>query len=352
LDRTVFFTDNPIISYCIHTAPATVPSDTVNGGKELSTQYVRGRLYSSVKQSRNISLDWATVPNPLDDTSKKQLLLSSSITTAASTVNFSHKSPYRVIRKGVWIISSTETQKTRVNGLYKFTVPIIALGNTEEYAFKKNHPFKISGSYRVEGYTHIVDNEVLTYSNKELGKLKFPTAVLPTGSDYAKSNYQSVGASNLKITYEASPIVEEIQQFFSSPLDRVACANALVRHFLPVYPYIEITYTGGKDTDVVAADIITYINNIVADDNQLRADKINDIAKKDQATQVTMPIELVGLVHGIDRYIRTLRSENSIGVLDAPIYKGIPKAIAFYPGKDVSKDSSFPDLEYVKTTRQ
>lgn len=354
LDRTVFFPDNPTVRWAAHTAPNTTLSDTSGGGKELSTQYVRARLYNSIKKVRNISFDWTFSPNPLDSTSVKQLLLNDSITTIGSTINFSHKSPYRIVRKGIRILSSTELQKNRVNGLYKFTLPVVVLGNTQEYAFEKGHPFKISGSYKIEGYRHLVDNDVLTFSDREIGRLRLPVAVLPVGSDYSKADYFNVGASNIKITYEASPTVEEVQQFFSSPLDRVACSNALVRHFLPVYPYIEFTYTGGKDTDDVCKDVIFYINTLVADDNQLRADKINDIAKKDLASQVTMPIELVALVHGIDRVIRTLRSENSIGILDAPIYKGVPKAIAFYPGKDVSKEliENIPDLEYIKATRQ
>lgn len=352
LDRTAFFPDNPNVMWTIHDAPINVPNDTVGGGKELSTQYVRARLYNSVKKTRTISFDWSVSPNPLDISSTRQLKLNDSITTIGSTVNFSHKSPYRIIRRGVRILSSTEIQKNRVNGLYKFTLPAILLGNTEEYAFKKGHPFKISGSFKIEGYTHLVGNDVLTFSDRENGFLRLPVAVLPVGSDYNKADYFNVGASNIKITYESSPTVEEVQQFFSSPLDRVSCSNALVRHFLPAYPYIEFTYTGGKDTDDVVKDVISYVNTLVADDNQLRADKINDITKKDLATQVDMPIELVALVHGVDRIIRTLRSENSIGVLDTPTYKGVPKAIAFYPGKDVSKETEIPDLEYVKATRR
>ncbi len=352
LDRTSPFPANASVYWIAHTAPAATPPATSGGGTELSTQYVRGRLYSEIKELRDITIDWTVTPNPFDPTSTQQIKLDSSITTASSIINFSHKSPYRIIRDGVMIISSTELQKTRENGLYKFTVPIIALGTSPEYLFERGHPFRISDSYRIEGYRHIVDNEVLTFSDLEKGSLRLPVSILPTGSTYSKDNYLNLGGSNLKFTYEASPTVEAVQQFFSSPLDRVTCNNALVRHFLPAYPYIEVTYVGGEDTDAVGQDIIAYINTLIAEDNQIRADKINDVVKKRLASQVKMPIELVALVHGIDRNIRTLRSEDSIGILDVPIYKGVPRAIIFFSGKDVSKELTIPDVEYIKCTRQ
>lgn len=352
LDRSAFFSDVVNVGWVSHAVPSNTPAETSNGGRELSTNYVRGRLYSSVKESRSISIDWTTTPNPIDPSSTQQLLLSSSITTLSSTINFSHKSPYRIVRNGSVIISSTDIQKNRENGLYKFTIPIVSLGLTSEYLFKRGTPFKISDSYRIEGYTHIIDNEVLTFSDREIGRLKLPNSILPTGSSYSKLNYLNLGGSNIKITYEFSPSVEAVQQFFISPMDRVACNNVLVRHFLPVYPYIEVTYFGGSSTDIVASEIIKYINNVIADDNQIRSDEINDIAKKKLANQVTMPIELIGLVHGIDRRVRTLRSEDSIGLSSPPIYNGVPKAIAFYAGLDVSNETVIPDLEYVRCTKK
>ena len=351
LDRTTNFPANAAVLWIAHEAPAILPSATSGGGTELTTQFVRVRHYSKVKETQVISIDWSAVPNPLDSASTKQIQLPNSVTTTGSIVNFSHKMPFRIVRDGVKIISSTELSRQREQGLYYFDVPVLSLGTTPEYLFKENVPFYITGSYEIEGYKMIPDNKVLSYSTRETGVYTFPLSILPVGATYSRDNYIPITGSNIKISYEQTPTVRNVQQLFSSPLDRVANTNALVRHFLPAYPYIEMSYVGGADTDVTAKAIISYINTLIAEDNQIRVDVLTDLLKKRLAKQITNPIQLVALVHGEDRTIRTLRSEDSIGILDDPIYDGQQKMIIFYAGQDVSKETITPDLEYVRLTR-
>ena len=351
LDRTVNFPANADVLWLPHEAPVLIPVPTSGGGTELTTQFVRARHYSATKESQVISIDWTVTPNPLDATSTQQIELPNSVTTTGSMVNFSHKMPFRVIRKGIKIITSTDISKKRERGLYYFDVPVLALGITPEFLFKENDPFYITGSYKIEGYKMIPDNKVLSYSTRETGVYNFPLSILPVGATYSRDNYVSVTGSNIKIGYEQAPTVRNVQQLFSSPLDRVANTNALVRHFLPAYPYIEMSYVGGADTDVTAKAIISYINTLIVEDNQIRVDVLTDLLKKRLAKQITNPIQLVALVHGEDRTIRTLRSEDSIGILDDPIYDGQQKMIIFYAGQDVSKETIIPDLEFVRLTR-
>lgn len=351
LDRTANFPANANILWIPHIAPTTPPTPTSNGGTELSTQYVRARLYSNTKSTQKILIDWTVTPNPIDSTSTQQIQLPTTVTTLGSTMNFSHKMPFRVVRKGLEIISSTDMSKQREQGLYYFDVPVLSLGTAKDYLFNKNDPFYITGSFKIEGYLLNPGNKILSYSTQEAGTLKLPLGILPVGSDYSKDNYLSIAGSTLKITYDQAPTVRNVQEFVSSPLDRVANTNTLVRHFLPAYPYIEVAYVGGADTDLVGQDIISYINTLLIEENEIRVDALIDLLKKRLARQVKNPIQLVALVHGENRRIRTLRSSDSIGILSDPIYDGRPKMIAFYPGPDVSKDTEVPNLEYVKLTR-
>lgn len=351
LDRTANFPANANVLWVPHEAPSIVPVPTSSGGTELTTQYIRFRHYSKTRERQVVSIDWTAVPNPIDDSATKQIQLPISVTTAASITNFSHKMPFRVIRNGIKIISSTELSKNRELGLYYFDVDVLSLGTTPEYLFKENDPFYITGSFNIEGYRMIPDNKILSYSTRETGVFKLPLGILPVGAEYSRDNYYPILSSNIKITYDQSPTTRNVQQFFSSPLDRVGNTNALVRHFLPAYPYIEISYVGGADTDIIAKDIISYINTLVAEDSQIRVDVLTDLLKKRLAKQITNPIPLVALVHGENRSIRTLRSEDSIGILNDPIYDGQQKMIIFYSGLDVSKETTIPDLEHVKLTR-
>ncbi len=351
LDRTTNFPANANVLWVAHEAPSIIPVPTSNGGTELTIQFVRARHYSKTKESQIISIDWAAVPNPLDPSSTKQIQLPNSVTTNGSIVNFSHKMPFRIVRDGIKIISSTELSEQREQGLYYFDIPVLSLGTTPEYLFKENSPFCITGSYEIEGYKMRPDNKILSYSTRETGTFQFPLSILPAGASYSRDNYVPIVGANIKISYDQAPTIRNIQQFFSSPLDRIANTNALVRHFLPAYPYIELSYIGGADTDITAKDVISYINTLIAEDNQIRVDALTDLLKKRLAKQITNPIQLVALVHGEDRSIRTLRSEDSIGILNDPIYDGQQRMIIFYAGQDVSKETTIPNQEYVKLTR-
>ena len=90
---------------------------------------------------------------------------------------------------------------------------------------------------------------------------------------------------------------------------------------------------------------------MIIEDNQIRVDDLIDILKKRLANQIKNPIELVALVHGENRTIRTLRDKDSIGILSKAIYDGVTKMIVFYAGKDISKETIVPDSEFTKLTR-
>ena len=351
LARTSPFPANANILWIHHPAPTSAPNPTINGGTEITTQYVRVRHYSNTVETRTIDIDWSVTPNPLDPSSPKQLKLNSSITTNGSITNFSHKSLFRIVRPGVKIISSTEMSTSRENGLYYVDVPVIAVGTSKEFLFAENTPFEVVGGFEIEGYTITPDNFALSYSIRETGYMKIPPSIVPVGSEYNTVNRILLSGRNIKTDYDAIDLIASIQEFYDSPQDRVVCANMLVRSMLPSYPYVDIAYVGGRDTTTIANEIITYITNIQASDNQISVDKLIDTLKRNLAAKVYTPITLVSLTHGNDRKIRALRSKDSVGYLDTPIYRGDPRTIIFYAGKDISNETVIPDIEYVRLTR-
>jgi hypothetical protein len=313
----------------------------------MTTQFVRGRLYSNTTKKRKITIDWTLTPNPLisidtNPAAVNQMVLD----TAIATVGFSHKSPYRILGPGIKKISSTRMKENFENGLFYFDVPVISIGVGDEFNFKRNTAFALDGKFKVEGYILRVSDQNLTYSTKEVTDIILPNSILPVGATPSKDNKIKIAGSNLQFDYDNADLIDELQRFFDSPLDRVVCDNPLVRHFLPSYPIIEIIYFGGSTEDVIAKDISDYINSILADNNQIRVDTLVRLCQRRGARNIKMPLELVSLTHGLDRKIKSMRSEDAVGI-DFPVFTGVNKMVYFIPGPNVSKEKTRPIGEQI-----
>jgi hypothetical protein len=352
LSRTATFPANATCMWIKVPAPTTPPTATSGGGTELSTAFVRFRQYSNVVTKRDIVVDWSLSPNPLSSSSQDQITLNTSITSNGSNTNFSHKSPFRILRPNTKVISSTENASKRANGLYYFDVDVVSMGLPDDFIFERDHAFVIDGTYEIEGYKVIPDNHLYSYSTKETGIIRFPNSFLPNGATYDKTNYISTAGKNIRISYDTCPTISAIQDFYDSPLDRITVANFLIRHFLPGYIYLEVTYSGGKETSVIANQLQTYIYNSANDPfRRLGVDDIEAIVKKNGASQITNPIQLVCLVEDQDRNFKVVRSFNQILNTDLPIFNGLHRMVIFMSGLDVSTQTTLPDKEYIYLKR-
>jgi hypothetical protein len=332
-----------------HDAPTTTPATTVGGGTEISNQYVRFRMYDSVPTIIDVdSIPWSAGTSPLLSNSQQQLLLSAPVVdTGAGQRNFAHKAPYRITRPDVFRISSTEMSLQREGALYYVDIPVVGYGPGSEMNVTTSDGFILSGNRKIKGYTFEVGNEIFVYSTKEQVHLVLPNSVLPVGASADINNEFRLAGQNLQVTYNDAPLVEDLQAFYDSALDRVTTANMLARHFFPGYVVVDIQYSGGDAESAVAADIISYVNNIDPDVGEIRADLIQDIIKKHGASTVTLPIVLITLFHGADRRIRGMRSETAIGIGNTPFFKGNFKQTYFIAGEDTSNSSPRPSGEQV-----
>lgn len=346
LDRSANFPAGVAIGrYVIHARPDTVPADTTGGGRLISDQYVRFRMYDSVAQRRTITIPWTTASvNPISSSSEEQITLDASL---AST-GYGHKDPYRVIRVGVKRVSSTAMSLHREGALYYVDVPVVGYGPGAEMNVPEGTSFFIVSGAKIEGYVLEVENNIFSFSTEEQVAIRLPNSVLPVGSSPDLDNFISLSGQSLQIIYDNAPLVQEIQNFINAPLDRVTSANLLARHFLPSYVFLDVSYFGGSDESVVAKDLIAFINGIAPDNNQLRADAVQDLVKRRGATNVTLPIVLVSLTHGADRRIRGLRSQNSIGgETGAAPFSGTFKQMYFIAGPDTSLETTRPNGEQI-----
>ncbi len=350
IDRTADFPAEPAaVRWLRHPEPTTEPQNTSDGGKEISDQFVRVRLYDDTSKKLEItSIPWAGSEHPLLTTSEEQVELESPIIdTTDGQRNYAHKVPFRILRPDVIRISSTEMESTRDGALYYVDLPVIGYGPGEEMNIGPDDGFVLSGNYKIDGYTLEVVDENFSYSTKEELNIVLPNSVLPVGSSSELDNYFSLAGQNLQITYNNAPLIEDLQAFFDSPLDRVTAANMLVRHFLPAYVIFDAVYSGGSTEANVAIELIKYINNIDPDTAEIRTDLLQDVIKRKGAGTADLPLTVIALFHGIDRRIRGMRSTKSIGIGDTPFFRGTFKQTYFIAGPDTSREPTRPVGEQV-----
>lgn len=355
LDRSANFPLIMSARWIRHSEPVITPSNTTGGGKELSSVFVRGRMYVEVPESETISVPWGATPaSPLegvDDVSVDPTQLQLSNDPTAGFAGFSHKMPYRITRDGVKSISSTAMSQNRAGALYFVDLPVVGLGVIEDLNITVSAGLTLEGRSKIEGYVLAVDNEIFTYSTEEQVSIILPSSVLPIGSTPDADNKIALTGQNLQVNYDSAPLIADIQSFFDSKLDRVIVASALVRHFLPSYVFLDAVYVGGDEESSVAVDLISLINNIDPNLNELRSDAVTQVIRKRNAIQVRQPINLIALTHGIDRRIRGTQSEDFIGGTNLPTFQGNFKQTYFIAGPDTSTEDVRPDGEQVFLTR-
>jgi hypothetical protein len=239
----------------------------------------------------------------------------------------------------------------REGALYYIDIPVVGYGPGPDMNVGPADGFVLSGSRRIDGYTLEVQDEIFTYSTKEDLHLVLPNSVLPVGSTADLSNQFNLSGQNLQITYNNAPVIEDLQAFFDAPLDRVTAASMLVRHFLPAYVFFDAIYGGGSVESVVAAELISYINNIDPNTAEIRTDLLKDAITRRGATTVDLPLTVIALFHGVDRRIRGMRSTKSIGIGDTPFFKGEFLQTYFIAGPDTSGQTPRPVGEQIYLRR-
>jgi hypothetical protein len=257
------------------------------------------------------------------------------LTEAGEVPRSGVKQPYKFVRPGTQHISSTLMNEQRERGLYYFDALTTSLGGGELYNLPEHTKVEpVFGTYDSHGYRIDVSDNRYTFSTKEEATLSLSAVFLPTGLDDTLSNLVTVSDQSIRFDYEYVPTVAEVQSLLSSELDRVLCANALARHFLPAYVSLDITYTGGNSPATVVAALQDSINSMSAVD-ELDLSKLEKILHNNAVTQYGHPITLITLTHDIDRKIVGTQAEGVIND-DNIAYNGTNRTTFFIAGADAS----------------
>lgn len=243
-----------------------------------------------------------------------QLVISSKLTDPAWTqFTLAEAGPsqhFKIHRPGVQRISSTEMEDNVEGGLYYADIEVVSMGPGDEFNIVKGIQLDVEG-HQSDGYLLSNEDNNLTFSVYEELRMQIGRRLLIPGNTDIPDNMTQVSQQNIQINYERSPLVSQVQDFVNSELDRVLCANILVRHLLPHFVQFDMTYQGGSKASIVIDDMTDLIDGLLPDE-VLEASALANIAKRRGATRVEMPITLVGVVHGNDRDIRVERSQDAI----------------------------------------
>jgi hypothetical protein len=217
---------------------------------------------------------------------------------------------FTIKRPGVQRVSSTEMAENKEGALYYADIELVSDGVGDEFNIDPDLQLTAE-RYKSDGYHLYTEDENLSFSTSEKLHMVVGRRMLSVGSTDTPANMRQLSLSNIQLNYERSPLVEQVQNFAQSELDRVLTASILVRHLQPHFVQVVVNYSGGSLEDVVVSDIEDLINGLLPDE-ALEASAIGEIPRRRGATSVEMPITVIGIVHYKDRKVRAVRSKNSI----------------------------------------
>lgn len=248
------------------------------------------------------------------------------ITTVTSTVlstndNFGSIAPYtgltlsrqgfRVNRPGVQRITTTTMASQQAEAdLYYFDVELVSEGAGDRWNIDEDLQLFVD-SFRSDGYYLTTDDPNLTFSIVERPKLVISKSILEEGVDDSPTNATQIVGQNLQVTYDRSQLVADAQSFVTSETERVICENALVRHLIPHYVRFDLNYTGGSTEEVALRNVEAYIRNLFPED-ALESSDLQKVVTDLGSTSVDNPIDLIAIVHNVDRSIQAARSQNAL----------------------------------------
>ena len=240
----------------------------------------------------------------------------------------------------------------RERGLYYFDVLATSLGGSEYYNIPERTKVEpVFGTYDSHGYRIDVDDNRFTFSTKEEAVLVMSAVFLPAGLDDTPGNLVAISDQSVRFDYEYVPVVAEVQGLLTSEVDRVLCANALARHFLPAYVSLDINYTGGNNAVTVASALQSAINGMSAID-ELDLSKLEKVLHRNGITQYDHPNTLTTLTHDLDRRVVGTQAEGVIN--DSNIaYNGTNRTTFFIAGADASSgdEATVPPGARIRLTR-
>jgi len=239
------------------------------------------------------------------------LLTNPFISVAPYTGTTLGRQGFRVMRAGTQRISTTQMAlQIAEASLYYFDVELVSEGTGDVWNIAAAKQLFVK-SFRSDGYTITNLDNNMTFSILERPQLSISKSILENGVDDDPNNTTQIAGQNLQITYERSQLVADVQSFVTSVAERVTLESMLARHLIPHFVRVDINYTGGSAEDLVTTDLVQYtLDRFPAD--PLEASDLQKIVTDRGANYVKNPLDIIAVVHNIDRTVQAARSQDSL----------------------------------------
>lgn len=346
LDTDTFDYTEQEIHWAVVRAPTEDPGPSAIGGRTELVGVRPIRIYRGTPSEFRV----ARVSPHLDRTLSEVLVVHAEGAAPREGV----KQPYQFVRHGVQHISSTGMKaQGRELGLYYFDVLSQSLGGDAIHNLPEGARMEpIFGTYDSDGYRLEVDDPNLVYSSSEVTTLVMSPQVLPTGFNDTVSNKVLLNGTQLRISYDYAPVVDQVQRLLSSEADRILTASPLARHYLPSYVYLDVVISGGNSTSKIAQDLISSIEGLSPTD-ALDVSQLEKILHQNSVVRYDHPVTALIVTHDLDRRLVGFRSVNKIDE-DEIAFNGTNRITFFIPGPDESgksSESDIPDGERIYLSR-
>jgi len=217
------------------------------------------------------------------------------------------------VRRYVQRISSTEMNlNVDASGLYYATIEAVSTLPGDRHNIGSQIELGVTG-HQADGYRLSTDNETTSFSRAEGLQAQLSRTLLLVGSSDSPEEYVQLSGQNVQVTYERSPLVDDIQSFCNSVFRRVLCEEILVRHLLPHYVSVNWSYAGGSSEPDMTRAIVDALDAIEGG-QELEVGDLTDLLRRRGATSVYTPDTesangrsaplLLVVRHEIDRKVR------------------------------------------------
>ena len=208
------------------------------------------------------------------------------------------------------IVSTSMANNVADAGLYYFDVELLSEGTGDQYNIGSQVQLTVTG-FRSDGYYLTTDDPNLSFSPVERPKLHISRSILEVGVTDAPSNATQLLGQNLQVQYDRSSLTSDVSNFITSDTERVINQSPLARHLKPYFVRFTASYLGGSNTDVTIPDLQSLISGLPP----TSALEVSDIEKtllNRGARVVDNPIDLVAVIHNVDRSVTVERSQNKL----------------------------------------
>lgn len=272
----------------------------------------------------NTLLGFSTTSNINNESPNKQEFTVTEVSSVSSLVvagSFSSIAPHvytdmnrhhvKVIRPRTQRVCSTDMAKNVAEaGLYYCDFELMSDGTGDQFNIADRTLLRVSG-HRSDGYYLTTDESVTSFSTGERPRLHLSRKILPVGVSDDPTNAVELAGQNIQVNYDRSTVTSDVQSYVLSDEERVVNANPLVRHLIPYFVRFDLNYVGGSRESVVQPDVESYVNRLNPQDS-LTSDGVQSVVKQRGATSIDNPVELIAVVHDVDRTVRVERSQDRL----------------------------------------